>query len=517
MSDSPHHPALERVLACPNLPTLPVVAMRVLELTAKPDVSLREIAAVIENDPAIATKVLRTVNSSYYALTRRCASIQQALAFLGLQTVKALVLGFSLARCVNGGGDDEFSFDFTDYWRRSIYSAASAREIAMLARGCDPDEAFVASLVQDIGMVALWRAYGDRYLQVVELAKGDHRRLAAIEQRTFEIDHTIVGAEMLARWRFPEEVAEAVRCQHRSHEAFSAAARLARTVELAGTAASVLSTTKPHGELARFRREGQDWFEIRPGPMTLLLQRIADQADELSRAFGLDTGASADVDAILRAAEDLRRGQGLSIPEFEADPEDVPVTTPRGFASIPDARAFGTELEAAFHATSGCATRKCDGRSGIGMMLVGIDRAKSVQDAFGTKGLESALDRALDAIVAIGGGDVRAFRFVGAEIAVLLPRTDTEELCRIAECVRRRFAEGMVRCETASGAGFPATVSIGAAIYEPDPELQRESEISTPDQLVSASMFALTSGRRVRNRVVLFRREHAQAEGPAHT
>jgi GGDEF domain-containing protein len=145
-------------------------------------------------------------------------------------------------------------------------------------------------------------------------------------------------------------------------------------------------------------------------------------------------------------------------------------------------------------------------------MLVGIDRARSVQDAYGARGLESALDHALDAILAVGGAEVRAFRFVGAEIAVLLPHTDVEELCRIAECVRRRFADGEVRCETAASAGFPATVSIGAAIWEPDPAMHRENGISTPDQLVGASMFALTSGRRVRNRVVLFRREHAQAE-----
>ena len=513
-------PALERVLACPKLPTLPVVAMRVLELTAKPDVSLREIAAVIENDPAIATKVLRTVNSSYYALTRRCGSIQQALAFLGLQTVKALVLGFSLARSVDGGGEDEVSFDFTDYWRRSIYSAASAREIAMLTRRCDPDEAFVASLVQDIGMVALWRAFGDRYLQVIDLTKGDHRRLAALEQRSLDIDHTLVGAEMLMRWRFPDEVVESVRCQHRSHEAAPNAVALARTVELAASAAAVLSVSKPHAELTRFRREGQDWFEIRPGPMTLLLQRISDQADELSVAFGLDTGASADIDAILRAAEDIRRGQGLHEPSIEVDEVDVPVPMPRGFASIPDARAFGSALESAFHRTvaqtpsaSGPGSpHRSEARSGIGMMLVGVDRARSVQDAYGAHGLEAALDRALDAVLAIGGGDVSAFRFVGAEIAVLLPQTDTEEICRIAELVRRRFADAEVPCDTAAGRAFPATISIGAAIYESDPGLRQENCIQTPDQLVSASMFALTSGRRAHNRVVLFRREHAASE-----
>ena len=70
---------IERVLCSPNLPTLPVVAMRVLELTARADVSLREIAAVIENDPAIASKVIRTINSSFYGLTIAAAQFSRRL------------------------------------------------------------------------------------------------------------------------------------------------------------------------------------------------------------------------------------------------------------------------------------------------------------------------------------------------------------------------------------------------------------------------------------------------------
>lgn len=489
--------SIERVLACPNIPTLPVVAMRILELTSKQDVSLREIAAVIENDPAIATKVLRTVNSSYYALSRRCASIQQALAFLGLQTVKGLVLGFSLARSINGGGDDEVSFDFLEYWRRSLYSAAAAREIAILSRRCDPDEAFVASLVQDIGMVALWRAYGDRYLQVIDLAKGDHRRLAALELRSIEIDHTIVSSEMLSRWRFPESTVSAVRFQHRSHEAGPDALMLARTVELAGTAATVLSMKDPHAELARFRRDGQDWFEIRPAPLTLLLQKIADQADELSRAFGLEIGSSADIDAIMKSAATIRREQNLAVPDLDScDLVDHGSIT---IDSIPDARSFGRDLEQAFLTASP--------RAGIGLLLVGIDRARQVQETFGIRGVEAAMNQVLDVVRSIGGGERAVYRFVGAEIAVVLPHTDIEELCRIAELVRRKFAETGVAHPTTFGASFPATVTVGASLYESDEVLRRENSIASPDQLVSAAMFALANGRRTRNRVVVFHRE----------
>jgi len=490
--------ALERVLCAPNLPTLPVVAMRVLELTAKPDVSLREIAAVIENDPAIASKVIRTVNSSFYGLTRRVGSIQQALAFLGLQTVKALVLGFSLARSIDGGGDDEVSFDFLSYWRRSIYSAAAAREIALLHKRCDPDEAFMASLVQDLGMVALWRAFGDRYLQVIDLTKGDHRRLAAIEQRSFETDHALIGGEMVTRWRFPDEIACAVRCHHRAFEADPHAAALARTTELAGTAAAVLTQRSGETELARFRREGQEWFDLRPGPLTLLLQRIADRADELSRAFGLDTGGTPDVDAILRRASEIKREQKLDEPDLGGDACDVVEPGAVSIAAIPDARAFGAELERVF--------TDHDRVGGIGVLLVGIDRARAMQDAFGPRAVDAAMMHAFQQIRTVVPR-ARLHRFVGAELALLFPGIETDDLCRAAELIRRTIAVHPVPLEHATARSFPATVSIGAAMYETNTEIRNGTGIGTPDQLVSAAMFALAAARRDRNRVVVFRRE----------
>ncbi len=491
--------SLDRVLCSPNLPTLPVVAMRVLELTAKPDVSLREIAAVIENDPAIAAKVIRTVNSSYYSLNTRCGSIHHALAFLGLQTVKALVLGFSLAHSIDGGGDDEVSFDFLSYWRRSIYTAAAAREIALLHRRCDPDESFTASIVQDLGMVALWRAFGDRYLQVVDLARNDHRRLIAMEIRTFEIDHASVSAAMLSRWHFPDKITEAVRCHHRSHEASMYAAALARTLELAGIAANVLTQTSGENELARFRQDGQEWFDLRPAPMTLLLQRLTDRANDLSTAFKLDIGVTPDVDAILESAARIKREQRLVEPALEADGCELFEHGSVSLAAIPDAGAFGDALQRTFRASSR--------HAGVGVILLGIDRARAVQTGFGARAVEAAMLHAIRSIREVAPSASAIFRFVGAELAVIVPETEIDDLCRVAEVVRRDIALRPVPFEQATEHSFPTTVSIGVAIYDPSGEVSSGSGIETPDQLVRGAMFALANARRIRNRVIVFRRD----------
>ena len=87
---------IQRIKQCPTLPTLPAVAVQVLELAQNPDVDIAQIAKILSKDPALSLKILRTVNSSFYARSNPVSTISHALVFLGLQSVKTLVLGFSL-------------------------------------------------------------------------------------------------------------------------------------------------------------------------------------------------------------------------------------------------------------------------------------------------------------------------------------------------------------------------------------------------------------------------------------
>src|SRR5215510_10859356 len=87
---------VQRVRTCPTLPSLPSIAVQVLELAQKADVDMSEIARLISRDPALSTKILRTVNSSFYGRSQAVSTISHALVILGLQSVKTLVLGISL-------------------------------------------------------------------------------------------------------------------------------------------------------------------------------------------------------------------------------------------------------------------------------------------------------------------------------------------------------------------------------------------------------------------------------------
>lgn len=499
-----NYAALEKVFACPNLPTLPAVAMKVLELTNKPDVQLKEVASVIENDQAIATKVLRTINSSFYGLSRRCGSIQQALALLGLQTVKGLVLGFSLARSLDGGGEKEVSFDFLTYWRRCMYCAAAARHIAVVTRRCDPDEAFVASLVQDIGMVAMWRAFGDRYLQTVDSAGKDHRRLVNLERKALELDHAAVAGEMTMRWRFPEQIVESVRFHHNSQAASMEATQLARTVELAGMASSIIlgESNKPDDAVNRFRAAANEWFDIKNNMPLSMLQIFSDKAQELARMFGLNVGETPDIERILAEAEKIRTEQ--SLPAMNVD--DLLAAEAKeacdSVTGLPDKTVFVRDIDAAFGQLSESATG-----TGIGVIIALLDDAKAINAKTTPSGGDTALRHVADLVTEAVGRFGRTYRFVGAGIVALLPKSDLEQLCRVAESARKRVGESVVRIEHEAS---NVTVSCGVAICEGDVTARAASGISNRDQLLKAALVAAAMAQQTKNKVVLYRKDTAR-------
>src|SRR5205085_10088557 len=178
---------LDRILRCTSLPTLPAVAVRVIELTSNSNVSLDELAGVIQNDQALAAKILKTVNSSFYGLRRPCSNIGQSLVMLGLSSVKSLALSFSLVSSLGSRADA--GFDFISYWRRGLYTAVAAKSIARVAGVLQEDESFLGGLLQDIGMVALHRALGERYEGLLAHAGRDHYALARLELADLDLQH----------------------------------------------------------------------------------------------------------------------------------------------------------------------------------------------------------------------------------------------------------------------------------------------------------------------------------------
>ena len=468
--------ALARIMESPQMPTLPAVAVQVLELTSRRDVELAAIARVVENDPAIAMRVLKTVNSSFYGLTRRVGSIRQALAYLGMETVKGLVLGFSLARTFQD--DDDVVFDFEDYWRRSIMTASAARALAGMTRSCDPDEAFVAALVRDVGMIALWKHFDDRYLQLLDLATGDHEALAGLERRHFEIDHAEVGAGMLEGWKFPSEIVDVVLLHHHGAEVAASDESMRRIVLLAGHVAEGLGGgPEAQRMLRRYEELADEWFDMRPGTARAALKAITEHASELASLFELSSNRMPDVVSILEEADRLRRENRVPTPTNEVSIERDPVT------GLADRNVFQRDL----------LTRFDDDASPTAILLVVVDGMRELNRDGGPGTGDAALAKAADAVLRTcrdGCGDSAAvYRFVGAELAVVLRDDAVGRVEALAERIR-----AAVRLAPLADPQLGLTslgVSIGTAAGGAG------TNAASPDELLRASMMALSEARRV--------------------
>ncbi|TVQ60180.1 MAG: HDOD domain-containing protein [Phycisphaerales bacterium] len=308
--------ALDKILSCSSLPSLPAVAVQVIELTSDPSVKLEDLARTIENDQGLAAKILRTVNSSFFGLRRRCATIDRALVMLGLNPVKNLALGFSLVSAMKPPASEVF--DQIAYWRRGLYTAVGARCFAEEIRLDEPDEAFLAGLLQDIGVMAMLIALGDEYLDVLANTEGDHRRLVREELDTLEVQHPDIGAMLAKRWRLPDQLVIPVKYHERPTAAPAEQAKLVRCVALGNLVHDVLTDEQPAAALRRLYQKAQSWLGLNTDAVDGIMTEVGKHIGEVAKLFNLDTGSYRDSDEVLAEAQrqmvSINRGGVDSIP-----------------------------------------------------------------------------------------------------------------------------------------------------------------------------------------------------------
>lgn len=483
---------IDTILCNPHLPTLPAVAAQVLELVRVPNVNLQEVARVIENDQALAVKVIRTVNSSYYGLSKPCTTIRQAIVYLGLNSVKTLVLGFSLVESIDGTCEDHIGFDYVDYWRRALFSAAAAREIAAVVGNVDPEEAFLVAIVQDIGMIAMHRTYKDIYLQAIDLTNGDHQNLPEQERRTFKTDHAEIGAAIAEHWKMPHQLVECIRYHHAPVKAPSELSVMLRILELAQLSAALSVNECRKDSREKFDQLARDHFEFNRQQIRRLVELMVESAGELSRLFRVNTGESPQVEEMLADAETQQiEHQARTLRETEFSRSREP-DAPAGEApldpitGLPGAMSFWSALQNRFQEVigeDGC----------IAMIMCQVDTAGSngrpdaSSEPSGQRSARSAhVARLLEAQ---GGAAGQVYHYDGDRLAVLLYETDRREAARRAEWLRQQIATSQSQAISPENDGLRGEFTIGFGVAALEPETREM--ITSPELLVGYADQAL--------------------------
>jgi putative nucleotidyltransferase with HDIG domain len=218
-SRSPHHAEaldseIERMYGSHlrTIPSLPSALTTLNSLLDDPDTALSDVAKVLSSDQGIATRVLRLVNSAYYGLPQMVATIPLAATMLGAKAIKHHVVNIALADLMSalGGGHTEYEI----LWRHALKTSAWAKTIAKLLRRVDPEEAFTAGLVHDIGKALSLRLKPRDYGKVIHEARRTCKPLMGVEEQVIGFDHTRIGGWAAAKWMLPEILANCIRWHH---------------------------------------------------------------------------------------------------------------------------------------------------------------------------------------------------------------------------------------------------------------------------------------------------------------
>lgn len=195
-----------------EMTTLPLSAQRILQLVADATSSANDLLAAIEGDPVLAAKVLRRVNSAFYGLRSKVADLRSAISLLGYREIRNLALTVYLARMFKDGNTYK-KFTREALWEHSVAVANASRIVARTYGTAAPDEAYLAGLLHDIGLILLDQYLPRHLFQVIDLVEQGKSTCAA-EQELLPFDHTLLGAYVATQWNFPPQVTLAIRYHH---------------------------------------------------------------------------------------------------------------------------------------------------------------------------------------------------------------------------------------------------------------------------------------------------------------
>jgi putative nucleotidyltransferase with HDIG domain len=205
-----------------HIATLPEITLKIVELVEDPKSTAQDLHKVIANDPALCSRILKVVNSSFYGLPGQIGSINRAIVMLGLNAVKNIAIAASLAKLFRGG---ELAPNFSAklLWTHSVVTAAAAKMLCDKLGFAVSDEAFLAGLIHDIGVMVEMQSDRNRLIEVVQRVGADNDGVPALsmvdaEDEVYGANHQHFGAGLCQRWKFPASLGLVTGYHHRPLE-----------------------------------------------------------------------------------------------------------------------------------------------------------------------------------------------------------------------------------------------------------------------------------------------------------
>lgn len=472
-----HRMNLNEILKSPKLPSAPGVALRLLELTRDPNSTAQELATTINSDPALATKILRSANSSLFNFRAEVTTVDRAVRLLGSTVINSLALSFSLAS--EAMDDPVMAEQYQRYWLRSATLAASAESLAS-GVGKDASNLFVAGLLVDLGQLAMLKVFREKYASLLDECASNAVRQCELEIERIGCSHIEVGVALMENWKLPLAFVEATRYHHSHPDSLPrvlSTDRLIQSTIVASVAAEYILGGKSECTLPHLRALTECYFQWSETEMLSYLDRAnqrARQAAELLSAKADELPSAADL--LAQATEQLaaiairqdREKQQVVSQQLIAEKQRTELEIQNKQLRQ---QAFRDPLTGVFNRryfedAMDAETRRAERTVGtVAVLFVDVDHFKSLNDTFGHACGDACLVQLADILLkCVRSTDIVA-RYGGEEFVILALDASESGLTTLAERIRNSVAETKLSHRENQ---HMITVSIGGAIAIPD-------------------------------------------------
>ncbi len=470
----------KKIWSSAQLPTLPSVAVRLLELARNPDTEFSDVIEVVKTDPAIAAKILKAANSSFFGFKTPATSVERAVPLLGTTVVTTLALSFSIDDGSMSSGP--LSAYYLAYWKQSIVQAVAAEVLAeQYAKGLSSD-CFLTGLLLDLGRLAMLKTISVDYLAVLVEWEAAGGSLAEVESRVLGVNHVRVGTQLMQDWKLPKRLVAAVGMHHASVEDLLSKLKDESTIteQIVVTAAAVgdlFCTNDKKAHLRRFEALAGQFFGFSPERRDQFLQTTRERIDRAGDLFDVSFDELGSPVEFLAAANEqlasLALREHMASTQMELQREAIEQAKLEletknlelqqqvihdALTGLYNRTVFAGALDTAINQAS---------RSGvpIAVLFTDIDHFKKLNDTCGHPFGDEVLRGVAEILTAaLRKSDVLA-RYGGEEFVVLVHQPTEKGLERLCERVRQAVESARF---TFDGARIPVTVSVGAAIALPD-------------------------------------------------
>ena len=267
-------------------PVLPAAVARLLAEINSPEPDVGKLEMIISAEPQISARVIRTINSSQFALRVQVKSVRHAIALLGFNRIRSIVLSYAMLEALPKPEARLFRHEM--FWTDTLLRGLLARELCLRTGTHDPEEVFTAMILADVSVPVLLVCWEEEYGKIITQWQGNPKELCHLEQQAFGWDHARASAWVLRHWQFPDDLVELVAVHNLDHAELKKRGLLGTPAAVVATAALLPSSIKPHEERCRsLVRMSRRTLQLPHEAWPEIIQSIRDDFEAVFEEFNL--------------------------------------------------------------------------------------------------------------------------------------------------------------------------------------------------------------------------------------